>query len=192
MNTSETRTVTVTTTATSIRKTPLTSVFSNTFTAPANVGATSLITVSSTYDWVTGLQCTLQLAPSAGAVMPTGLAQNTQYWVIVVSGTTVRFATSYANALAGNAQSVNSGSGTGVVTILPAAYDVAAAPIEFSTLYYASGGGSIQLVDNPNAAYGTGLDVPAGSNFNDIDQSNQRYAVASSGSVSLRVTDVIG
>lgn len=54
----------------------------------------------------------VRLANSGGA-LPTGLAAATDYWLIVVDANTVKFASSYANALAGTPVDITAaGSGT--------------------------------------------------------------------------------
>ncbi len=54
----------------------------------------------------------VRLANSGGA-LPTGLAAATDYWLIVVDANTVKFASSYANAIAGTPVDITAaGSGT--------------------------------------------------------------------------------
>ncbi len=189
MNSSATRTISVGATPVSIRKPPLISFITQPFTAPTNVGASNTITVPDTSAWATGLACRLSLPNNVGT-MPTGLTTTALYYLIVASGTTVKFATSYANAIAGTAITVSSSSGSGIVTITPATNDPDALPVTFATIRYASGGTTVQLVDSPIAVYGDGIDVAADGDFNDTDESVQRYAVGSGvGPVLIRVTD---
>ena len=170
------RTISVGATPISIRKPALFSFITQPFTAPTNVGASNTITVPDTSNWATGLACRLSLPNNVGT-MPTGLTTTALYYLIVASATTVKFATSYANAIAGTA-------------ITPATNDPDALPVTFATIRYASGGTTVQLVDSPIAVYGDGIDVISDQDFNDTDQSVQRYAVGSSaGPVNIRVTD---
>lgn len=55
---------------------------------------------------------------NSGGALPTGLVAGTDYWTIRVSATTSRFATSYANAIAGTAITyTDGGSGTNVIDV---------------------------------------------------------------------------
>lgn len=65
--------------------------------------------------------------------------------------------------------------------------DVNAYPVTFAVLRY--GSGAIQLVPLSSSVYGDGQAVDINGDFNDVDQSLVRYAVAQSGTVSLAVTD---
>lgn len=67
--------------------------------------------------------------------------------------------------------------------------DPNALPVTYSTLRYATGGGYIELVPASDSALGDGQKVDAGADFNDIDQSLYRYAISSTGTISLAVTD---
>jgi hypothetical protein len=48
--------------------------------------------------------------------LPTGLATSTNYFIIVVDANTVKFASSYANAIAGTAITISGGSGNSTFT----------------------------------------------------------------------------
>ena len=50
-------------------------------------------------------------------MLPTGLSAGTDYYVIKLSDTTCKLASSYANAVAGTAISITSGTGSGTHTI---------------------------------------------------------------------------
>jgi hypothetical protein len=77
------------------------------FTADAN---TSVLTTAVTHPWTTGQS--VWLKTSAGD-LPAPLAVNTQYFVIRLSGTTLKLATTYANACAGTAIAItDAGTGT--------------------------------------------------------------------------------
>lgn len=55
---------------------------------------------------------------NSGGALPTGLVAETDYWTIRVSATTSRFATSFANAIAGTAIAfTNAGTGTNVIDV---------------------------------------------------------------------------
>lgn len=91
--------------------------FSITDLAPANqtFTYTSGNTVTSTaHGYLTGLAVQLTTTGS----LPTGLATLTTYYLIVVDANTLSFATSAANAAAGNAIAL-SGSASGTNTIVP-------------------------------------------------------------------------
>jgi len=70
------------------------------------------------------------------------------------------------------------------------ANDPDAYPVTYATLRYPSGGGTIELVPASNSMFGDGQAVDAGVDFVDADQSVNRYAVASAGTISLDVTDM--
>lgn len=188
MISSPTRTISVGTTPVSIRKPPLISFNVQTVTAPGGVGASNTLTTTSTATWATGLQVTLSIP--AGGTMPTGLTAGRPYYLIVVSATTFKLASSYDNAIAGTAVSVTSTTGSGVVTVTPVTSDPDALPVTYAVIEYPSGGETIQLVDRPTDVYGNGVTVTP-TEWNDMDQSLQRYAVASgAGPTSVRITDM--
>lgn len=82
-----------------------------TFTAAS---ATDICTTSAAHGAETGLK--VQVSNSGGA-LPTGLSASTDYYVIKVSSTTFKLATSLANAQAGTAINITAdGSGTQTVT----------------------------------------------------------------------------
>jgi len=59
---------------------------------------------------------------TTSGVLPTGLSAATDYYVIKLTDTTIKVATSYANAVAGTAVGITNGSGSGtntLVTLLP-------------------------------------------------------------------------
>lgn len=64
------------------------------------------------HGWKTGVKGQMTTANT----LPTGLATSTDYFVIVVNANTVKFATSYANAIAGTAISLSGGVSTSVFT----------------------------------------------------------------------------
>lgn len=75
--------------------------------------ATSLLTLASTAAYPTNTPVTL----STSGLLPNPLIQNTTYWVINVSPTTIYLANSSANAVIGNFITLTStGSGTNVIT----------------------------------------------------------------------------
>lgn len=84
------------------------------FAAAAVTTATDLITVASNVDkWITGMKVR---ATTTGA-LPTGLALATDYFVIRISATTIKLATTLALALAGTAIDITAqGSGTHTLT----------------------------------------------------------------------------
>ena len=83
----------------------------NTFTASSSSGL--LLTFAN--DWKSGTK--VQFTNSGGA-LPTGLSTLTDYWLIRVSATTARVATSYANYVAGTAIAyTDAGTGTHPLTI---------------------------------------------------------------------------
>ena len=83
-----------------------------TFSAPSAV-ATNVVTVTAASDYVTGLSCTV----STGGTLPTGLVAATVYYIIVLSPTTISFASTRANALLGTAISITASTGSGTITI---------------------------------------------------------------------------
>lgn len=84
------------------------------FAAAAVAPATDLITVASNADkWITGMI----VQASTTGTLPTGLAAATNYYVIRISATTIKLASSLANALAGTAIDITAaGSGTHTLT----------------------------------------------------------------------------
>lgn len=67
--------------------------------------------------------------------------------------------------------------------------DPNALPVTFATLRYASGGGTVEMVPYSDSVFGDGQTVDADLDFTDVDQSDVRYAIASTDTVSLDVTD---
>lgn len=84
------------------------------FAAAAVAPATDLITVGSNADkWITGMI----VQASTTGTLPTGLAAATNYYVIRISATTIKLASSLVNALAGTAIDITAaGSGTHTLT----------------------------------------------------------------------------
>lgn len=75
---------------------------------------------------------------NVGGALPTGLAADTNYWIIVVDADHYKFATTHANALANVAVDITAAAGGGAHTLLRSANDVVMA----------------QLVDRLNAVPG--------------------------------------
>lgn len=86
------------------------------FPAASVTAATDLITVGSNTDkWITGMKARV----STTGVLPTGLVAATDYFVIRASATTIKLASTLANALAGTAIDITAaGSGTHTLTHL--------------------------------------------------------------------------
>lgn len=84
------------------------------FAAASVAPATDLITVQSNADrWITGMK----VRATTTGTLPTGIALATDYYVIRVSATTIKLATSLANAIAGTAIDITAaGSGTHTLT----------------------------------------------------------------------------
>lgn len=83
---------------------------SNTFTASSSSGL--LLTYAN--DWKSGTVVRF----TTTTTLPTGLSLNTDYWLVRVSATTARVATSYANYLAGTVVAfTDAGTGTHTLTI---------------------------------------------------------------------------
>lgn len=84
------------------------------FAAAAVVAATDLITVQSNVDrWITGMKVQM----TTTTTLPTGIVALTDYYVIRISATTIKLATSLANAIAGTAVDITAiGSGTHTLT----------------------------------------------------------------------------
>lgn len=83
---------------------------SNTFTASSSSG----LLLTYTNDFASGTKVRF----TTTTTLPTGLALNTDYWLVRVSATTARVATSYANYVAGTVVAyTDGGSGTHTMTI---------------------------------------------------------------------------
>jgi hypothetical protein len=83
---------------------------SNTFTASSSSGL--LLTYTNDFNNLSKVRFTTT------TTLPTGLSLNTDYWLIRVSSTTARVATTYANAIAGTAIAfTDAGTGTHTVTL---------------------------------------------------------------------------
>jgi hypothetical protein len=82
---------------------------SNTFTASSSAGL--LLTYTNDFNNYTKVRFT-----NSGGALPTGLSIDTDYWLVRVSATTARVATSFANALAGTVVSYTD-AGTGTHTL---------------------------------------------------------------------------
>lgn len=84
---------------------------SNTFTASSSSGL--LLTYTNDFNNLSKVRFT-----NSGGALPTGLSAGTDYWLIRVSATTARVATTYANAIAGTAIAfTDAGTGTHTVTL---------------------------------------------------------------------------
>ena len=83
---------------------------SNTFTASSSSGL--LLTYANDFKSFTKVRFT-----NSGGALPTGLAINTDYWLVRQSATTTKVATSYANALAGTTVAFTD-AGTGTHTLM--------------------------------------------------------------------------
>lgn len=83
---------------------------SNTFTASSSSGL--LLTYTNDFNTYSKVRFT-----NSGGALPTGLAINTDYWLVRVSATTARVATSLANAIAGTVISYTD-AGTGTHTMM--------------------------------------------------------------------------
>jgi hypothetical protein len=89
---------------------------SNTFTASSSSG----LLLTYTNDFVSGTKVRF----TTTTTLPTGLSLNTDYWLVRVSATTARVATSYANYLAGTVVAfTDAGTGTHTMTIRMPRYD---------------------------------------------------------------------
>lgn len=90
---------------------------SNTFTASSSSGL--LLTYTNDFASLTRVRVT-----NSGGALPTGLAIDTDYWLVRVSATTARIATSLANAIAGTVISyTDAGTGTHTFRIQQGRYD---------------------------------------------------------------------
>ncbi len=88
---------------------------SNTFTASSSSGL--LLTYTNDFDTYTKVQFTTT------TTLPTGLSLATDYWLVRVSATTARVATSLANAIAGTVVAfTDAGTGTHTLTVRHARY----------------------------------------------------------------------
>lgn len=88
---------------------------SNTFTASSSSGL--LLTYTNDFDTYTKVRFTTT------TTLPTGLSLDTDYWLVRVSATTARVATSLANAIAGTVVAyTDAGSGTHTMTVRHARY----------------------------------------------------------------------
>ena len=84
---------------------------SNTFTASSSSGL--LLTYTNDFNNLSKVRFT-----NSGGALPTGLTAGVDYWLIRVSATTARVATTYANAIAGTAIAfTDAGTGTHTVTL---------------------------------------------------------------------------
>jgi len=102
--------------STSAQQQGSTSIYSSTFTISSNT-----LTLTATVP-ETGTAC--QITNSGGS-LPTGITRKTTYYIIKLSSTTCRLASSRANALAGTNISISGGSGTQTLTTL-AGYNILA------------------------------------------------------------------
>lgn len=83
------------------------------FVSPGDVDVTENSVVLGTHSYLTGLKGQL----TTTGTLPAGLSLATDYYIIVVNSTTVKFATSLANALAGTAVDItDAGTGTHTFT----------------------------------------------------------------------------
>ena len=83
---------------------------SNTFTASSSSG----LLLTYTNDWQNYQKVRFT---NSGGALPTGLSAGTDYWLIRISATTAKVATTYANAIAGTAIAfTDAGSGTNTLT----------------------------------------------------------------------------
>lgn len=82
---------------------------SNTFTASSSSGL--LLTYTNDFNHLSKVRFT-----NSGGALPTGLSAGVDYWLIRISGTTAKVATSFANAIAGTAIAYTDG-GTGTHTM---------------------------------------------------------------------------
>lgn len=73
--------------------------------------ASNTVTITA-HGWKTGIVGQLTTA----GVLPTGLSASTNYYIIVVSANAVKFASTYANAIAGTAITLSGGSGNSTFT----------------------------------------------------------------------------
>jgi len=131
---------------------------SNTFTASSPSG----LLLTFTNDFVSGTKVRFT---NSGGALPTGLALATDYWLIRVSATTARVATSYANYVAGTAIAyTDGGTGTHTLTIQMPRYDsgVGCQAFFMATTQPTAGGPNLSASSYTNAA-GVGSRAFAGS-----------------------------
>lgn len=126
---------------------------SNTFTASSSSGL--LLTYTNDFKNYTKVRFTTT------TTLPTGLAIDTDYWLVRVSSTTARVATSYENALAGTVIAyTDAGTGTHTLRIQMPRYENGAGCRAFFVAQTAPTGGGPNLTasayDNPNDYTGTG------------------------------------
>ena len=126
---------------------------SNTFTASSSSGL--LLTYTNDFKNYTKVRFTTT------TTLPTGLAVDTDYWLVRVSSTTARVATSYENALAGTVIAfTDAGTGTHTLRIqMPRYANGAGCQAFFVTQTAPTGGGpnlTASAYDNPSDHTGTG------------------------------------
>lgn len=105
----------------------------------ADATADTFTVADNTDRWVTGMGVRL----ASSITLPAGLAPDTNYWLIIASSTTVKFASSYANALAGTAiDFTDAGSGIHTIysTINTVAYASSPSRVAFNTEAWDRGG----------------------------------------------------
>lgn len=129
---------------------------SQTFTASSSSGI--LATYATDFDTYT----TVRLTNSGGA-LPTGLSADTDYWLIRVSATTARFATSLGNAIAGTAVAfTDAGTGTHTMTIRHPRYGDGAGVQTLTTASTVMGAGTPTItVTYTNSANTAGRATPS-------------------------------
>jgi hypothetical protein len=134
---------------------------SNTFTASSSSGL--LLTYTNDFATYTKVRFT-----NVGGALPTGLLTDTDYWLVRVSATTARVATSFDNAIAGNViPYTDSGSGTHTFRIVMPRYANGVGCEAFFVSQTAPTGGGPNLTasayDNTTLYTGTGTSAFAGS-----------------------------
>lgn len=129
---------------------------SNTFTASSSSGL--LLTYTNDFKNLTRVRFT-----NSGGALPTGLSAGTTYWLVRVSSTTARVATSYANALAGTVVAyTDAGTGTHTMTIRPR-YDGVGAQAMFVVQTAPTAGGPNMTASAYTNSAGTGSRAFQGS-----------------------------
>jgi hypothetical protein len=114
--------------------------YSSTFTADAG---SDQLTISSNSSWKTGAR----IRTSSTGTLPAGLAAATDYYVVVVNNTTVKLATSRANALAGTVIDItDAGTGTHTLTQQAPSFEAETNLHVVYNVTYPVGGG---LVNHP-------------------------------------------
>lgn len=88
---------------------------------------TDVITLDAAHGWVTGRK----VGATTSGSLPGGLSA-TDYYVIVVSSTTIKLASSLANALAGTQVDITSAAGGGTHTLTPTALATASIKLQCS------------------------------------------------------------